>query len=236
MKSNNIKEIKALLKDQDHRQYLIDSMGIDDIWRVFRIMAEFAESFEILSKLPYAVTVFGSARTKEDQPFYQQARELGARIAKENFATVTGGGPGIMEAANRGAFEAGGLSVGMNIELPMEQDPNPYTTTTIDYHYFFVRKVMLVKYSVAFVIFPGGFGTLDELFESLTLIQTHRIKKFPVIMYGSEYWAGLVEWIKNTLLEHGNISPEDLDLFHITDSIDETMKLIKASGLINKDE
>lgn len=236
MKSNNIKEIKELLKDQDHRQYLIDSMGIDDIWRVFRIMAEFAESFEILSKLPYAVTVFGSARTKEDQHYYEQARELGTRIAKENFATVTGGGPGIMEAANRGAFEAGGLSVGMNIELPMEQDPNPYTTTTIDYHYFFVRKVMLVKYSVAFVIFPGGFGTMDELFESLTLMQTHRIKKFPVILYGSEYWAGLVEWMKSTLLEHGNISPEDLDLFYITDSIDETMKLIKASGLINKDE
>lgn len=233
MKSNNIKEFEALLKDKDHRQYLIDSMGIDDIWRVFRIMAEFAESFEILSKLPYAVTVFGSARTKEDHHYYQQARELGKRIAKEHFATVTGGGPGIMEAANRGAYENGGLSVGMNIELPMEQDPNPYTTTTIDYHYFFVRKVMLVKYSVAFVIFPGGFGTMDELFESLTLMQTHRIKQFPVILYGSEYWAGLVEWIKNTLLEHGNISPEDLELFHITDSIDEAIELIKASSLIN---
>lgn len=232
-KTNNIKEIEALLKDQDQRQYLIDTMGIDDIWRVFRIMAEFAESFEILSKLPYSVTVFGSARTKEDNQYYQQARMLGQRIAGENFATITGGGPGIMEAANRGAFEEGGLSIGMNIELPMEQQPNPYTTTTVDYHYFFVRKVMLVKYSVAFVIFPGGFGTMDELFESLTLIQTHRIKKFPVILFGSQYWQGLMDWIQATMLADGNISPKDLELFHVTDSIDETMELIKASGLIN---
>jgi len=232
MNSNNIKEIEALLKDQDHRQYLIDTMGINDIWRVFRIMAEFAESFEVLGKLPYSVTVFGSARTKEEDLYYQQARELGRRIAAENCATITGGGPGIMEAANRGAYEAGGISIGMNIKLPMEQEPNPYTTTTVDYHYFFVRKVMLVKYSVAFVIFPGGFGTMDELFESLTLMQTHRIKTFPVILFGSRYWQGLVEWIKNTMLENGNISPEDLNLFHLTDSIDETVELIKASDLI----
>ena len=231
-KTPNIQEIEELLKNRDHQQYLIDAMGIDDVWRVFRIMAEFAESFEILSKLPYAVTVFGSARTKEDQKYYQLARELGSEISKIDFATVTGGGPGIMEAANRGAFEAGGLSIGLNIELPMEQSANPYTTTTIDHHYFFTRKVMLVKYSVAFVIFPGGFGTMDELFESLTLIQTDRIKSFPVILFGSEYWSGLIEWIKSTMLEQENISPEDLDLFTITDSIEETIRIIQSSNLI----
>lgn len=210
-------------------QYLIDAMGVNDIWRVFRIMAEFAESFELLGKMPDAVTVFGSARTREDESAYQKARELAARVAQEKLAIVTGGGPGIMEAANRGAHEAGGVSVGLNIELPFEQQPNPYTTLGLSYRYFFVRKVMLVKYSAAFVIFPGGFGTLDELFESLTLIQTRRIKPFPVILFGTDYWSGLIDWIKQRVLESGNISESDLGLFHCTDDIDEAMKWILES-------
>ena len=217
----------------DEMQYLIDAMGVDDIWRVFRIMAEFAESFETLSKLPDAVTVFGSARTKETELMYQKARELGSRIAQENLATCTGGGPGIMEAANRGAFEAKGVSVGMNIELPFEQKPNPYTTMGLSFRYFFVRKVMLVKYSVAFVIFPGGFGTMDELFESLTLIQTRRMKPFPVILFNCGYWSGLMDWIKQRVLEEGNISEKDLRLFQCTDSIDEAIEFIKTSERIH---
>lgn len=214
------------LEDQ---QYALDDMGVNDIWRVFRIMSEFAESFEKLSALPNAVTVFGSARTSEDHPTYIKARELGKRIVQEGLAVVTGGGPGIMEAANRGAYENDGVSVGLNIELPFEQDPNPYITMGLGYHYFFVRKVMLVKYSVAFVIFPGGFGTLDELFESLTLIQTQRIKPFPVVLIGKDYWQGLVVWIKQRMLDEGNIAETDLGLFHCTDSLDEAIHIIKSS-------
>ncbi|MFH1742715.1 MAG: TIGR00730 family Rossman fold protein [bacterium] len=215
-------------RDFDPRQYLIDAMGIDDVWRVFRIMAEFAESFEVLGQLPRGVSVFGSAQTPEGHPMYEKAREIGRRIAAEELATVTGGGPGIMEAANRGAFEADGISVGLNIVLPREQAPNPYITTGLEFRYFFVRKVMLVKYSSAFVIFPGGFGTLDELFESLTLIQTERILSFPVILFNSDYWSGLMDWIKKRVLAEGNIGPDHLNLFHITDSIDEAIEIIKT--------
>ncbi len=215
--------------EYDPHQHLIDDLGVDDIWRIFRIMAEFSESFEILGKLEPAVTVFGSARTPEDHPRYQQARALGRRIAEEGFSTMTGGGPGIMEAANRGAYEAEGNSVGLNIVLPKEQAPNPYITTGLDFRYFFIRKVMLVKYSVAFVVFPGGFGTLDELFESLTLIQTQRMLPFPVVLFDSSYWEGLFEWVKARLLDEGNISARDLDLFRVTDSIDEAMDIIIGS-------
>lgn len=222
----------SLNPEIEELQYLIDSMGINDIWRVFRIMSEFSESFEALSRLPDAVTIFGSARTPESDPNYAKARELGARIARKGFAVVTGGGPGIMEAANRGAHEAGGVSVGLNIDLPFEQKPNPYITYGLDYHYFFVRKVMLVKYAVAFVIFPGGYGTLDELFESLTLIQTRRIKPFPIVLFGVEYWGGLIDWIKKRALAEGNISPEDLALFHCTDSLDIVMDVIASSSQI----
>ncbi|MBI1388068.1 MAG: TIGR00730 family Rossman fold protein [bacterium] len=220
----------------DQMQYLIDAMGVDDIWRVFRIMAEFAESFETLGLLPDAVTVFGSARTAEDQPMYAKARELGGRIAQAGLATFTGGGPGIMEAANRGAFENDGLSVGLNIELPFEQKPNPYISLGMNFRYFFVRKVMLVKYSVAFVIFPGGFGTLDELFESLTLMQTRRIKPFPVVLFGVDYWSGMIDWIRARVLEEGNISEPDLDLFHLTDSIDKAMEVILSSSQIRPEK
>ena len=215
--------------NEDERQYLIDYMGIRDVWRMFRIMAEFAESFETLGKLPATVTVFGSARTPEDHRHYKSARALGGRIAGEGFATMTGGGNGIMEAANRGAFEEDGISVGLNIRLPFEQDPNPYVTMGLDFRYFFIRKVMLVKYSVALVIFPGGFGTMDELFESLTLIQTRKILRYPVILFDTSYWQGLMDWMKTRVLEEGNISPEDFDLFHITDSIDEMIEIIKTS-------
>lgn len=213
----------------EQRQYLIDCMGIGDVWRVFRIMAEFAESFETLAQYSNAVTVFGSARTPANHPRYKKARELGKRIAREGMPVFTGGGPGIMEAANRGAFEESGQSIGLNIELPLEQKPNPYLTECLNFRYFFVRKVMLIKYSIAFVIFPGGFGTLDELFESLTLIQTKRIRSFPVILFGSEYWQGMIDWLKSEVLESGNISSRNLDLFHVTDSLDEAIDIIKSS-------
>ncbi len=225
----------SLDNNDSERQYLIDYMGVDDIWRVFRIMSEFAEGFERLGKIPDAVTVFGSARTPEDHPSYRLARELGSRVAREGFATVTGGGGGIMEAANRGAYESDGISVGLNIELPLEQKPNPYITEGLDFRYFFVRKVMLLKYSVAFAIFPGGFGTMDELFESLTLIQTHRMRPFPVILFDTNYWSGLMDWIKNTVLKEGNISPGDLQFLYPTDSIDDAIEIIKESGLIKKE-
>lgn len=230
-KNNHGIDSELLNSIDDKRQYLIDYMGVEDIWRVFRIMAEFAESFEMLGKLDNAVSVFGSARTPEDHPRYVKARELGYRIAQEGLPVYTGGGPGIMEAANRGAFEAGGESVGLNIQLPMEQKPNKYITSGLDFRYFFVRKVMLVKYSIAFVIFPGGFGTMDELFESLTLIQTHRIKRFPIILFDTKYFSGLIDWIKTRMLEDGNISKGDLNLIHTTDSIDEAIDLIKQSEL-----
>jgi uncharacterized protein (TIGR00730 family) len=197
-------------------------------WRVFKIMSEFVEGFEVLSDLPPAVTVFGSARTKPDHPTYQQAQQLAARLAEAEYAVITGGGPGIMEAANRGAFEAGGVSVGLNISLPHEQQPNDYQSIELNFHYFFCRKVMFVKYARAFVIFPGGFGTLDELLESLTLIQTLKIDPFPVICVGTDYWTGLVDWMRSTLQEkYETIGPDDLDLFRVTDDLDEVMTLVK---------
>ncbi|MBN2328237.1 MAG: TIGR00730 family Rossman fold protein [Candidatus Omnitrophica bacterium] len=221
-------EIEAASLDEQ-RQFILDYMGMDDVWRVFRIMAEFADSFENLAKYCNAVTVFGSARTPQNHPRYEKARELGRLIAGEGLPVITGGGPGIMEAANRGAYEAGGESVGMNIELPLEQKPNKYLTECLSFRYFFIRKVMLIKYSIAFVIFPGGFGTLDELFESMTLIQTRRIRPFPVILFDSEYWQGLGDWIEAKVLKDKNISSKDMKLFHVTDSLDEAIKLIKKS-------
>ncbi|MCP4723681.1 MAG: TIGR00730 family Rossman fold protein [bacterium] len=200
--------------------------NMEDAWRVFRIIAEFVEGFEDLNNLPPAVTVYGSARTKESNFYYQKARELGKKLVEDDLCVITGGGLGIMEAANRGAFEADGISVGCNIELPMEQKPNPYINRLVSFRYFFVRKVMFSKYSHAFVAFPGGFGTLDEVCEMLTLIQTDKIRRFPVILYGSEYWQPFVDWIENTLLKAGNISPEDMNLFHVLDDVDEVVKII----------
>jgi uncharacterized protein (TIGR00730 family) len=192
-----------------------------DPWRVLRIMGEFVDGFDVLARIGLAVTVFGSARIKPDSPYYAAAREVGRGIAERGFAVITGGGPGIMEAANRGASEADGLSIGCNIELPHEQASNPYANLSIDFRYFFVRKTMFVKYSEAFVVFPGGFGTLDELFESLTLIQTGKVKRFPVVLYGSEYWSGLLDWMRGRLLVEGTISEDDLALLQVVDTIEE---------------
>jgi uncharacterized protein (TIGR00730 family) len=200
-----------------------------DTWRVFRIMGEFVQGFEDLARITNGVSIFGSARTLPDDPFYQAARETAALLAHAGFSVITGGGPGIMEAANRGAFEAGGVSVGCNIELPHEQHGNPYTTLAVKFKYFFVRKMMFVKYSDAFVIFPGGFGTLDELFESLTLIQTGKIRNFPVVLYGVDYWQGMIDWIKGPVLTDRNISEEDLKRLHLTDSPAEIVEIISRS-------
>jgi uncharacterized protein (TIGR00730 family) len=200
-----------------------------DTWRVFRIMGEFVQGFEDLAHISNGVSIFGSARTPPEDPVYQAARETAALLARAGFAVITGGGPGIMEAANRGAFEAGGNSVGCNIELPHEQRSNDYLTLSLKFKYFFVRKMMFVKYSNAFIIFPGGFGTLDELFESLTLIQTRKIRNFPVVLYGSSYWSGMIDWIRNTVLTAANIAQEDLGLLHLTDSPAEIVDIISRS-------
>src|SRR5438132_3099475 len=189
-----------------------------DTWRVFRIMGEFVQGFEDLAHITNGVAVFGSARTPPDHPEYKAAQETAALLARAGCSVITGGGPGIMEAANRGAFEAGGVSVGCNIELPFEQKSNPYQTLSLKFKYFFVRKMMFVKYSEAFIIFPGGFGTLDELFEALTLIQTHKIRDFPVVLFGSRYWDGLLTWIREFALLEGKVSEDDLKLLHLTDS------------------
>lgn len=210
-------------------RYLVDELTANESWRIFRIMAEFIEGFEVLSKIPPAVSIFGSARTHPDDSDYKKTEETAAKLVKKGYAIVTGGGPGIMEAANKGASEAGGVSVGLNINLPEEQKPNKYIGTYLDFRYFFVRKVMFVKYSVAFVIFPGGLGTLDELFESVGLIQTRKIKPFPVILVGREYWKGLMNWMKLTVLEGGKISPEDINLFHIIDEPDEIVNFVKKN-------
>lgn len=198
----------------------------EDPWRIFRIMAEFVESFDTLSRVGPAVTVFGSARTKPDDRYYKASVQLGRGLAKHNLAVITGGGPGVMEAANRGASDGKGKSVGLNIELPFEQEGNKYANIPIDFHYFFSRKVCFVKYSMGFVYMPGGFGTLDEFYEVLTLVQTQRISRFPLILFGKSYWKGLVKWMKETLGEGGFISPGDLDLITITDDVDEAIEII----------
>ena len=188
-----------------------------DTWRVLRIMGEFVEGFEALADVGPAVTIFGSARTKPDHPQHKAAVEVARLLGEAGYAIITGGGPGIMEAGNQGAREAEALSIGLNIELPFEQHINPYVDLSIDYRYFFARKTMLVKYAQAFVIFPGGFGTMDELFEALTLIQTGKVQNFPVVLFDSAYWGGLIEWLRNTMLADGKISPDDLDLIMVTD-------------------
>jgi len=212
----------------DNKQYVIDDFSVRESWRIFRIISEFVDGFETLQEIYPAVSVFGSASIRENDPVYELGRTTGRLLAENGFAVITGGGPGAMEAANRGAMEAGGKSVGLNIQLPREQSSNPYTNVHLNFRYFFVRKVMFVKYAMAYVILPGGFGTMDELFESLTLIQTHRIKPFPVIMLGKDYWKDLVSWIKKTMLgKHRMICPDDLDLFQITDDPEAAVAAIK---------
>jgi uncharacterized protein (TIGR00730 family) len=198
----------------------------EDPWRVFKIMAEFVESFDTLSRIPAAVTIFGSARTKPEDPYYKAAVAIANGLAKEKFAVITGGGPGIMEAANKGAAQAKGASVGLNIELPFEQKGNRHSNVSVNFHYFFSRKVCLVKYSMGFIYMPGGFGTLDELFEVVTLVQTRRIPAFPLVLYGRSFWQGLIDWSKQTLETNGMISPGDCELLKFADTPEEAIKII----------
>lgn len=207
----------------------------EEPWRIFRIMAEFVEGFEELAHVGPAVSFFGSARTDRDGKYYKLAEETAHKIANAGFAVMTGGGGGIMEAANKGAADAGGKSIGLNIEIPVEQVPNKYQNMSMHFRYFFCRKVMFVKYAHGFVVFPGGYGTMDEFFESLVLIQTLRLAHFPVILMGSEYWGGLIDWIRSTVLEkHANISPEDVDVFTVADDADSAVRILtdfeKAPG------
>jgi uncharacterized protein (TIGR00730 family) len=206
-----------------------DEFTHTDTWRVFRIMGEFVEGFDELASLTRGISIFGSARSKPGDADYVAAQETAALLVREGFAVITGGGPGIMEAANRGAFEAGGVSIGCNIELPFEQRPNAYQTRSMTFKYFFVRKMMFVKYSLGFVIFPGGFGTFDELFEALTLIQTKKIRDFPVVLFGSAYWNGLINWVEDVVLKDGKISQNDLKLLHVTDSPEEVVQIVTRS-------
>ena len=214
------------------KQYIVDELTKHDMWRVFHIMAEFVEGFEVLPEVYPAVSIFGSARAARNSPIYRATEKLARLLAENDFNVISGGGPGVMEAANKGAAEGGGKSVGLNIHLPREQKPNRYANIRLDFKYFFIRKVMFVKYAVAYVIMPGGFGTLDELFEALTLIQTKRIRSFPVILMDSRYWKGLVDWIKEILLKTKSISPPDLDIFHIVDKPEEAVSIIKRRVIV----
>lgn len=209
------------------KQYLIDEMGLTESWRLFRILGEFVEGIEELHDLGPAVSIFGSARIKPTDPYYQKTVEIASLLAENGFAIITGGGGGVMEAANKGAAEKNGRSVGLNITLPMEQTPNNYSNTKVEFKYFFVRKFMFVKYAMAYIIMPGGFGTLDEMFEAITLIQTKRVKPFPVILFGSDYWSGLVEWVRARLLEHQMISPLDLEILRVTDDPQDILRAVK---------
>jgi uncharacterized protein (TIGR00730 family) len=214
-------------------KYTLDNTVVGDSWRMFRIMAEFVDGFDAMSTIDIpAVTIYGSARTPKDDPLYKITEKLAGELAKAGYGVITGGGPGIMEAANKGAFEAGGLSIGLNISLPHEQDANPYTNFPLNFKYFFVRKVMLMKYSMGFICMPGGFGSLDELFESLTLIQTERIRPFPIVLFGTDYWGGLVQWIEDKLLTNGNIHAGDVALFKVLDEVDEVLDYITSKVVI----
>jgi len=204
----------------------MEDLAKSDTWRVFRIMAELVEGFEALNGIGPAVTIFGSARLKPDSPYYKKCLKVSEHLAKSGFAVISGGGPGIMEAANKGAQNGSGISVGLNIELPLEQSANAFQDVKVEFRYFFVRKLMFVKYAVGYVIFPGGFGTMDELFEALTLIQTRKIRSFPVILVGRQYWAGLIDWMRNTVQEMGNIDAGDLDLFHVVEEPEEVCEII----------
>jgi len=209
----------------------MEDLRTSETWRVFRIQSELIDGIETMNELGPAVSIFGGARFSEDSPYYQGAVQVAEGLSKLGLSVITGGGPGIMEAANRGAKGHGGISVGLNIELPHEQSPNPHIDLGMDFRYFFVRKLMFVKYAIAYVIFPGGFGTMDEFFESLTLIQTGKIRRFPVLLYGVDYWRGLLDWVKETMLSEGCISPEDLDLYHLVESPDEAVELIRLHFL-----
>ena len=214
------------------KQYLIDAITVNESWRLFKILAEFVDGFEALGDLYPAVSMFGSARVEPGDETYEKAYQIAKKLALHGYNIITGGGPGVMEAGNKGAKEGGAKSVGLNIELPLEQRPNPYATLKLDFQYFFVRKVMFVKYAQAYIGMPGGFGTMDELFEALTLIQTRRIKPFPVIMVGTRHWQDLLDWIRNTLISRKFISPEDVDLVTVLDDPEEVVHTIKKYVIV----
>jgi uncharacterized protein (TIGR00730 family) len=214
------------------RQYAVNELTVQDSWRMFHIMAEFVEGFDTLAKYHPSVSIFGSTRVHPGDEVYQKAERIGRLLAENGFGVITGGGPGVMEAANKGAASAGGTSIGLNIEMATEQKHNPYANVTLSFRYFFVRKVMFVKYAVAYVILPGGFGTMDELFESVTLIQTQKIRPFPVILAGSQYWKGLLQWIKEVVLKEEKISPADLDILQIIEEPEEIVRAIKKTVIL----
>jgi uncharacterized protein (TIGR00730 family) len=221
-RGTGVTEDSALLQRRDAA--FIDA----DPWRVLRILSEFVEGFDALAAIPPAISVFGSARISRQDPLYEQARRVGQELARAGLAVITGGGPGVMEAANRGCREGGGLSIGCNIELPFEQKINDFVDLGIDFRYFFVRKTMFVKYAEGFVVFPGGYGTLDELFEALTLIQTGKVHHFPVALFGSKYWEGLIEWLQRPVLAEGKIAPKDMELFKVCDEAEEVVEHVTA--------
>jgi len=214
-------------KNHSNGIYPINDFKTGESWRLFKIMGEFVEGIDALYKLGPAVSIFGSARTNVDHPYYQKAETLAALFAQKGYSVITGGGGGIMEAANKGAARGGAESIGLNIKLPFEQKPNPYATMQIEFKYFFVRKVMFLKYAQAYIIMPGGFGTLDELFETITLIQTKRIRKMPIILVDKDYWKGLIHWVKNKFLEEKMISEKDLDLFHLLDDPEDIVRVVE---------
>lgn len=214
------------------RQFVIDDFKLSESWRLFKILGEFVDGVENLHDLGPAVSIFGSARTKPNDPVYKQAVKIAKAFAEAGFAVITGGGGGIMEAANKGANEGGGQSVGLNIQLPFEQKPNDFANVKLDFHYFFIRKVMFIKYAAAYIGLPGGFGTLDEIFEVITLIQTRRIKPFPIILSGSDYWSGLLDWIQATLRDRAMISPDDLDIVQVLDDPEEIVSVVKKIVIV----
>ena len=210
------------------KQFIVDDLNVGgEAWRLFKIMGEFVEGFDTLNEIGPSVSFFGSARIKPSDPIYKKTEKIARLFVENNFAVITGGGGGVMEAANKGATEAGGTSVGLNIILPFEQEPNSFANVKLEFKYFFIRKVMFVKYAAAYIILPGGFGTLDELFEAVTLVQTHRIKPFPLILVGSDYWAGLIDWIKTKLLSEKRISPEDIEILQVMDEPEEIVKAVQ---------
>jgi uncharacterized protein (TIGR00730 family) len=219
-------------QSMSERQYIVDDLTVRDTWRMFLIMAEFVEGFEVMPEVYPAVTIFGSSRSAPGSSTYQATEEVARLLVENGYNIISGGGPGVMEAANKGAVEAGGKSVGLHIHLPKEQEANKYANIRLDFKYFFIRKVMFVKYAVAYVIMPGGFGTLDELFESFTLIQTHRIRSFPVILMDSNYWKGLIDWMKDSLLREKCISESDLDIFSLVDTPREAVDIIKKTVVV----
>lgn len=223
MTEKNEEKIRKAFQQKDW-----SDIKASDSWQIFRIMSEFVDGFERMARIGPCVSIFGSARTKPENPFYKLAEEIAYKLTLEGYGVITGGGPGIMEAANKGARKGNGKSVGLNIELPFEQKPNEFIDLdkSINFHYFFVRKTIFLKYSQGFIALPGGFGTMDELFESLTLVQTHKIGEFPVVLVGKKYWQGLIEWIKATMVAAGNVNESDLDYFHIVDTADEAVKVI----------